>query len=267
MCDCNPKGNYDGILVFMIGQSNATDISEALATYLPEPIQLPMVNGFSYYKADYNSSLDDGEIQNFIAGTNDYFGNNGSSGGVNGHYGLHSTLTYRLSTYYNKPVLIVNTAIPGTGMSAWLPTGDPSTSLTDKAIQRMFLPSISKCTFTNPKIIIIDVHGESDSFSLVDSNAYYINKIKQYSYLRADITSGGLGRNIPIIETELRIDGQGTYVSIIRTAQTDLANNLVGVTLFDTSGNDYQLIAGLHYTNDSLINLGNDLSDTIISIL
>lgn len=263
-------GDYDGIVVGQIGQSNDVNISTSLSTYLPLAVQAEMSQGYSYFKEDYDSVADDGSIENYIAGTNDYFIDDGTAYSNPGHFGLSATLIYRLSTFYNKKALAVNTAIPATGMFAgggWN-VADVG-NLTDKAIIYMFLPAITKMAAitTRFKFIIVDVHGETDANIEAHANAYYTNKKAQYAYLRGPLSAGGLGMpDLIIIQTALRADEVGPFQDIIRTAQVALANDLPHTYLFDTSGPDYELDATpLHYTNDSLINLGNALADDIIS--
>lgn len=108
--------------------------------------------------------------------------------------------------------------------------------------------------------VMVFNQGEHDATVLAEANAYETNLTAMIAGWRS--TWSGL----PFIIIKLHNSNTGTYKTTIRTAQTNVANNVSGVTLI--SVDDLALQGdGLHLTADSYVTLGNRIGLAICQAL
>lgn len=242
--------------LFAIGQSNNAQTPLKSPDLLAaNPLYSYPLTGVKVISAS-TTIAGDGVIQLYKASVNDIPGTNDAN-----RFSQMVTLAFTAKHTYYKDVLVINASVPSTRIAAGAPVGTgwnlaDTGNLTVKAVT-FLTEAIGKYRSKNPKVVIFDVHGESDAGNTTWGNAWYANKVAQYAYIRSAIQSLTGEVDCKIIMSQLRNDynGDPTALATIQAANIQLATDLPNVVLFDTSTYPYDP-SFIHFSPTSAINMG-----------
>lgn len=239
-------------LIIIAGQSNATDRGAYSGlTYTYKGAQSGI---WTYFKTADNST-DNGTWQNYVAGYNtfpslgnfSYFAISATMGQKLAQLGI---TPYFLPVGYGSSYLYYNVEYPAGTLNTW---NVNNTNKYTRFYTWNYVPAIAKLGFVPDKILMVWIHGESDSEQLTYATWYYRNFKAFIEKSRTDI-----GQNFPVIITELKADVRVTwcpYRAVVRTCQDSIYANIPYTYSLSTASETFQADT-CHYSDASYMSIG-----------